>query len=286
MKPLRLILSSLLVLLLRLALLDCTDLLESGLSLLEGLLHAFPDAVEDLSAGSLLLLDDLAILLDVGNSLFASLLLLLLLGGTSDLVEGIKSVHENAIGKRVLLGATLNSGRDLGSAELGLDLVGVDDSGEVSAVHDVAVEDIATLLDVGSAVVAEDSIECLEGIFGPDDEAAEVTTRGELEEVNSVHVDKVNTGEVSGGSLDTLVLLTVDDQRASAENVSGVSQLTVASSDFLGISGSLDVFTSTNVLEGGEEGLGGVNVEGVNNEGKLGDIQDFVASGKNEGSNS
>lgn len=60
----------------------------------------------------------------------------------------------------------------------------------------------------------------------------------------------------------------------------------MASSDFLGISGSLDVFTSTNVLEGGEEGLGGVNVEGVNNEGKLGDIQDFVTSGKNERSNS
>ena len=60
----------------------------------------------------------------------------------------------------------------------------------------------------------------------------------------------------------------------------------MASSDFLGVSGSLDVFTSTNVLEGGEEGLGGVNVEGVNNEGKLGDIQDFVASGENEGGNS
>ena len=278
--------SSLLVLLLRLALLDSADLLESGLSLLEGLLHAFPDAVEDLSAGSLLLLDDLAILLEVGNSLFASILLLLLLGGTSDLVEGVKSVHENAIGKRVLLGATLNSGRDLGSAELGLDLVGVDDSGEVSAVHDVAVEDIATLFDVSSAVVAEDTVECLEGILGPDDEATEVTTRGELEDVKSVNVDEVNTGQVSGGSLNALVLLTIDDQRTSAEDVSGVSQLTVASSDFLGVSGSLDVFTSTNVLEGGEEGLGGVNVEGVNNEGKLGDIQDFVTSGKNERSNS
>ena len=101
-----------------------------------------------------------------------------------------------------------------------------------------------------------------------------------------MNVDEVNTGEVSGGSLNALVFLAIDDQRTSAEDVSGVSQLTVASSDFLGISGSLDVFTSTNVLEGGEEGLGGVNVEGVNNEGKLGDIQDFVASGENEGGNS
>ena len=113
-----------------------------------------------------------------------------------------------------------------------------------------------------------------------------MTTRGELEDVKSVNVDEVNTGQVSGGSLNALILLTIDDKRTSAEDVSGVSQLTVASSDFLGVSGSLDVFTSTNVLEGGEEGLGGVNVEGVNNEGKLGDIQDFVASGENEGGNS
>jgi hypothetical protein len=276
----------LLVFLLRLALLDSADLLESGLSLLEGLLHARPDAVEYLSAGSLLLLDDLAILLDVGNSLFVSLLLLLLLVGASDLVEGVKSVHESAVGKRVLLGAVVSSGRGPGSAELSLDLVGVDDSGEVSAVHDVAVEDIATLFDVSSAVVAEDTVEGLEGIAGPDDEATEVTTRGELEEVKSVNVDEVNTGEVSGGSLDALVFLTVNDQRTSAEDVSGVSHLTVASSDFLGVSGSLDVFTSTNVLEGGEESLGGVDIEGLNNEGKLGDIHDSVASGENEGSNS
>ena len=286
MKPLRLDASSLLVLLLIITLLDSADLLESGLSLLEGLLHAFPDAIKHLSASRLLLLDDLAILLDVGNSLSASILLLLLLGGTSNLVEGIKPVHECTVGKRVLLGTVVNSRRGLGSAELSLDLVRVYNSSEVSAVHNVAVEDIATLFDIGSAVVAEDTVKCLEGIFGPDAEAAEVTARGELEEVKSVDIDKVDTGEVSGGSLDTLILLTVNNKGTSAENVSGISQLTMASSDFLRISGSLNIFTSANVLEGGEESLCGVNIEGVNNERKLGDIQDFVTSGKNEGSNS
>ena len=115
--------SSLLVLALRCALLDSADLLESGLSCLEGLLHASPDAVEDLSAGSLLLLDGLAILLEVGNFLLASVILLLLLGGASDLVEGVESVHEGAVFKRVLLGAGLNGRRGLGSAELSLDLI-------------------------------------------------------------------------------------------------------------------------------------------------------------------
>lgn len=275
-----------LIFFLRLALLDGADLLESSLSLLEGLLHALPDAVEDLSAGSLSLLDGLAVLLDVSKSLLVSLLLLLLLVGTSNLIEGVKSVHEGAVVKRVLLGAVVNSRGSLRSAELSLNLVRVDDSGEVSAVHDIAVKDVSALFNVGSAVVAEDTVEGLEGVTGPDDEATNVTTRGELEEVKSVDVDEVNTGEVSGGSLDVLILLTVDDQGASAENVSGVSHLAVAGSDLLGVSGSLHVLTSTNVSKGAEESLGGINVEGLNNEGKLGNVHDSVASGNNERSDS
>jgi hypothetical protein len=35
-------------------------------------------------------------------------------------------------------------------------------------------------------------------------------------------------------------------------------------------------------VKGGEESLGGVNVEGVNNEGELGDGINVVASSKNE----
>lgn len=275
-----------LIFFLGLALLDGADLLESSLSLLEGLLHALPDAVEDLSASSLSLLDGLAILLDIGKSLLVSLVHLLLLVGASNLIEGVKSVHESAVAKRVLLGAVVNSRRSLGSAELSLNLVRVDDSGEVSAVHDIAVKDVSALFNVGSAVVAEDTVEGSEGITGPDDEATDVTTRGELEEVKSVDIDEVNTGEVSGGSLDILILLTVDDQGASAENVSGISHLAVAGSDLLGVSGSLHVLTSTNVSKGAEESLGGINVEGVNNEGKLGNVHDSVASGDNERSDS
>ena len=275
-----------LIFFLRLALLDGADLLESSLSLLEGLLHAFPDAVKDLSAGSLSLLDGLAILLDISKSLLVSLLLLLLLVSTSNLIEGVESVHEGVVVKRVLLGAVVDSRRGSGSTELSLNLVRVDDSGEVSAVHDVAVEDVSALFNVGSAVIAEDTVEGLEGVTGPDDETTNVTTRGELEEVKSVDVDKVNTGEISGGSLDVLILFTVDDQGASAENVSRVSHLAVAGSDLLGVSGSLHVFTSTNVSKGAEESLGGINVEGVNNERKLGYIHDSVASGDNERSHS
>lgn len=269
----------------RLAVNDGTDGLELSLSLLELLLHAGPDAVEDLASEVLGLLGGLAVLLDIGGSLLSSLSLLLLLVGASDLVEGVESVHEGMVVKRVLLSDVLHDG-GLHLSELGLDLVGVDDSSEVSAVHHVSVEDIATLLDVGSSVVAEDTVKSLEGVLGPDDESAEVATRGELEEVKSVNVDEVDAGEVSGGSLHVLVLLTVNDQGSASEDVSGVSEFTLASSDLLGVSGSLHVLTSTNTLEGLEEGLGGVNIEGLNNQGELGNVGDSVTSSENKGSDS
>lgn len=273
------------LILLSIAVDDGTDGLEGGLSLLELLLHAGPDAVEDLASEVVGLLGGLAILLEVGGSHLSSLSLLLLLGGASDLVEGVESVHEGAVLKRVLLGDVLDVG-GLDLSELGLDLVGVDDSGEVSAVHHVSVEDIATLFDVGSSVVTEDTVEGLEGLLGPDDESAEVTTRGELEEVKSVNVDEVDTWEVSGDSLHAFVLLTVDDQGTASEDVSGVSEFTMASSDLLGISASLHVLTSTDALEGLEEGLGGVNVEGLNDQGELGDVGNSVASSENQRSDS
>ena len=175
--------------------------MELSLSLFELVFHTSPDTVEDLASLMIGLLGSLAVLLDVSLSCLGSFLLLLLLIGASNLVEGVESVHEGMIVERVLLGDVLDDG-SLNLAELGLNLVRVDDSSEISAVHHVSVEDIATLLDVSSSVVSEDAIECLEGVLGPDDESAEVTTGSELEEVKSVHVDEVDTGEVSGGSLD------------------------------------------------------------------------------------
>lgn len=260
------------------------DSLELGLSLVEGGGHASLEAVEDLGAGGGGLSEGLAgtlLLLGVGVGLGLGSLGSLVLSA-SLLVEGVESVHEDSVGQGVLLGGVgLDGG--LGGAELGLDLVGVDDSSEVSAVHHVSVENVSTLFDVGSSPVSEDGVEGLEGLAGPDDESAEVTAGGELEEVKSVDVDEVDSGEVSGGPLDGLVLLSVDDQGALSEDVSGVSHLALADSNSLGLASLLEVLGGAEVLEGGEESLGGVDVEGVNNEGELGGTEDSVASGENQG---
>ena len=276
---------SLFVLFLLIALNNGSDGLELSLSLFELVFHTSPDTVEDLASLMIGLLGGLAIFLDVSLSCLGSFLLLLLLIGASNLVEGVESVHESAVLKRVLLSDVLdNGGLDL--AELGLNLIGVNDSGEVSAVHHVSVENVSTLFNVSSAVVSEDTVEGLEGVLGPDHESAEVTTGGELEEVKSVNVDEVDTWEVSGGSLHVLILLSVDDEGTTSEDISGVSHFALASSDLLGVSRSLHVITSTNTLEGLEEGLSGVNIEGLNNQGELGDVLDLVASSHNQGSDS
>jgi hypothetical protein len=264
---------------------DGTDGLEGSLGGGEGVLHGGPDLVEDLASLLGSLLGGLAVLLDVGSSYLSSLSHLLLLVGASDLVEGIQSVHEGAVLKRVLLGDVLDDG-GLDHSELGLDLVGVDDSGEIGAVHHVSVENIATLLDVGSSVVSEDAVEGLEGFLSPDDESAEVTTRGELEEVESGDVHEVNSGEVSSGSLNVEVLLSVDNEGTASEDVSGVSEFALAGSHLLGISGSLHVLGGTDALEDADEGLGRVSVEGLNDERKLRHVGNSVTSGEDEGSHS
>jgi hypothetical protein len=70
-----------------------------------------------------------------------------------------------------------------------------------------------------------------EGFSGPDDESTDVSTWGELEEIESTDVDCVNSWEISSSSLDEIVLVSVDDEGSLSYNVSGVSHLSVTLSD-------------------------------------------------------
>jgi hypothetical protein len=69
-----------------------------------------------------------------------------------------------------------------------LNLIGVDDSGEISTVHDTSVESVVALLLGSSGMASEDVVESLESILGEDNESTEVSTWGKLEDVESVHV--------------------------------------------------------------------------------------------------
>lgn len=107
----------------------------------------------------------------------------LLLGGSKGLGGGVKDLHHSLVSEGVLLASVSLVLNNSDHAELRLDLIGVNDSGEVGAGHHVSSELESGLLDTGGSVGTEDVVELAEGILGEDDESSEVTTRGELEKV-------------------------------------------------------------------------------------------------------
>jgi len=230
----------------------------------------------------------------LGTASLASLVLeggltvnLSLLGGNNlvsagSLAEGVKLLHHVAVLERVLLGLVVETDGSLDGAELGLNLVRVDDSGEVGTVDGVTLELVSTLLGALGGVGAEDVVEAGEGIGGEDDESSEVTAGGELEEVDSVHVARVDTGEVTGASLDVGVLVSVDDQGSLAHGESGVAVLSFTVSHLLGFADSVEVLLGAELVEGVEESTGGAGVHGVGDERELGHIVDTVTTGLDE----
>jgi hypothetical protein len=160
-------------------------------------------------------------------------------------------------------------------------LVRVDDSGEISACHHVTVELIARLLNTLNSVGSEDSVEGGEGILGEDNESADVTSGGELEKVESVDTAGVDSGQVTGGSLEEGVLVSVDNKGTLGNGEARVSHLVLASASLVA-SGVNEGGGGTDFVEDVEESLGGVNIEGVNNEGELGDGINVVTTGKNQ----
>jgi hypothetical protein len=140
---------------------------------------------------------------------------------------------------------------------------------------------------------AVDLVEGLEGSGGPDDEATEVTTRGELEEVESGDGGGLDTGDVaeSGDKLLAIDLGVVDDKRATSLAVTAATELTLTGTELLGALDLLNILTGTNSLQETKSsgGLGnGSSLEdgGVDNEGNLRDGVDLVATGLEQGNGS
>jgi len=194
---------------------------ENILSLLEGIHKSVLELGPLLVSGSLGILLVLGLLgLEGGGSLGLSVLLLL--GEDLGLLLGerIELVHNGFVVKRVLLGLVVDSDVLSDFSELGLDLVGVDDSSDVSASHHGSVELVSGLLLGVGGVSSEDVVESLESILGEDKESSEVSTRGELEDVKSGDVAGVDTGEVSSGLLNGNGLISVNDERSLSHDIS------------------------------------------------------------------
>jgi len=92
----------------------------------------------------------------------------------------------------------------------GLDLIGINNSGQIRVGKDLLLEVISLLLDSGLGVGSENFVKGLEGGGGPDHESSELTTRGQLGKIKSVHVGGLDSRHISEGLYKVTVLIGID----------------------------------------------------------------------------
>ena len=225
-----------------------------------------------------------SLLLDGSGSGYLSGSLGLNFGSNGSLGVGVNLLHHLSVLKRVLLGLIVSSGGSLDFSKSGLNLVGVNNSSEVSTFHGGTVESASSLLDTSLSGGSEDVVKSSEGGRSVDNESSEVTTRGELEEVKSVDVASVNSGQVSRVLVNVGIFIVEDKEGSLSHGESGVSEFTLTGSHVLGSTDSSEISGGTESLESGEHGTGGLVRVKVGNHGEFGDGVNSVSSGENEGS--
>lgn len=208
---------------------------------------------------------------------------------------GVEAEHDLLVLEGVLLlhGATLRPGLALGATQDALDFGAVDETGKVGLGDDVGGQEEVLLQGGGLGGGAVDLVEGLESGGRPDDETAEVTTGGQLQQVQGVDGAGLNTGDVAE-ALDELLAVdlgVVDDQGSAALPVAATTELTLTGAELLGALDLLQVGAGTDGLQEteGNGGLGGggtVESGGVDDEGDLRDGHDLVTTGQEQRGNS
>lgn len=198
---------------------------------------------------------------------------------------GVESEEGSVVLEGVLLLHLVEHDVLLGGSHGGLDFVRVDESGKIGIAHHGSLEAESGFLDTGVTESAEHVVQLLEGALRPDDEAAQLTTGGQLKQVKSVHVAHLNSGHVSSGLGNLNVFVSDDDEGSLSEVVSSVSELALTGSEGLGVNDLLHIGEGTVSLQEGDQLLGLLDaLDGVlEHEGKLSDAINSVASSLNQG---
>ena len=185
--------------------------------------------------------------------------------------------------QRVLLLAS-STGSKTSLSDDRLDFIRVDDTRNVGVTHDWLRQGVSLLRLGGLSEGAEDRVELVKGTLREDAEPSQVATRGELEEVERLDVGDVNAWQVTE-ALEDAVILGVNDERSSTDDVPSVSELAFACTELFGRPRLFDIVVSTN---GGEKRDGVLGLadrfNGVIDDARyLGDLRDSVATGHHEG---
>jgi hypothetical protein len=179
---------------------------------------------------------------------------------------GVESEEDGLVDERVLLlcprallhllASRTHDGLDFFAVDQASD-VGVGDLGRGETAKELATilsnhesNDIQIVLLVQRRFIkgAEDIIKQLESALCPDNKPAKVSTRGELEEVESPHIHQLYTWQVTE-SLDNTIILVVHDQWATTLAMAAAAHLTLASTQFPRVGHLDDVSVSVQRLE-------------------------------------
>lgn len=207
---------------------------------------------------------------------------------------GVEAQHDLLVAQGIFLNARAFCQRaSLGGVEDALNFGAVDQTAQVGLGNEVGRQQ-EVLLELGwcggGAVYA---VKGLESSRSPDDESAEMTTRGQLEKVESVDRASLDTWQVAGAlnEIGTINLRVVDDKGSTSLAVTAASQLALSSSQLLGLLRLDDIGRGADSGQDGESvgGLGSsTSLEdgGVDNQGNLRDARNLVAAGEEKRGNS
>jgi len=170
----------------------------------------------------------------VKDGLLLALALLLSEDGVTLLDSGIwvETLHDTSILERILLKNASDMARFLGSTENTLDLIALEESGQISVGHLGHGKIVMALLSGLTLPGTVDLVQLLESRLSPDTEATNVTTRGNLQEIEARHIEKCDAWDVTEGLTDTIILV-VDDHGTTTLDSSAVTHLTLSGSESL-----------------------------------------------------
>ena len=101
----------------------------------------------------------------------------------------------------------------------------------------------------GVSRFTEDLVEHFEGAFCPYDEPSDVPAGSQLEDIEIVHVDDVDTWNISERFEDLFVVM--DEQRATSLDVASIAVTSLPGSKGFAVDDFLDIFVSVDGFEGG-----------------------------------
>lgn len=249
------------------------------LGLLVGFSESSLEGVEGLGSSSLGLSLGLGFLgLESGSSGGVSLGFLVskelsLLGS-----EWIESVSDGGVVEWVLSSFVVGSHVSSDVSEFGLDLVRVDDSRKIGTSHDISVEVVSVFLKRSVSCGSKNSVQGSESSLSENHESSEVTSWGQLEDVESVYVTGVNTWQVSGGELELVVGFIVDNEWTLFQDVFGISVFSFSGSGMSGSSDLSEIILGSEGLKSSKELLGVSVSKVVDDEWELWYILNLVTS--------